>query len=319
MTLWPRLFRSRPSLPTVTESWDTPDGDQIDVVRLSAPPGAPRIIVVHGLEGSFRSHYAWGLFDQARRRDWGAELLLFRTCNGRMNRVRRSYHSGETEDLALVIRRIEEEHPDSPLGLVGISLGGNVLLKWLGEEQDRVSDRVRGAVAVSTPFDLARSSRQIDSGFARLYQWHFLRSLRAKALAKLEQFPDVAPRKAVASARTLWEFDDLFTAALHGFRDAADYYARSSSIGFLPRIRVSTLLLSARDDPFHPRGILDDVEAIARANPCLTTEFPARGGHVGFIEGQVPWRARYYAEERIGAWLDERLAGQHRPARRPDA
>ena len=308
MTLWPRFFRPRPLLPTVTETWDTPDGDQVDVVRLSAPPSAPRIVMVHGLEGSFRSHYAVGLFDQARRRAWGANLLLFRTCNGAMNRVRRSYHSGETEDLALVIRRIEEEHPDAPLGLVGISLGGNVLLKWLGEQQDRISDRICGAVAVSTPFDLARSSRHIDSGFSRVYQWHFLRSLRAKALAKLERFPNVAPREAVANARTLWEFDDVFTAALHGFRDAADYYARSSSIGFLTRIRVSTLLLSARDDPFHPQAILDEVEDIARANPCLTTEFPARGGHVGFVEGPIPWRARYYAEERIGAWFAERLA-----------
>lgn len=307
MTLWPRFFRWRPALPATTETWDTPDGDQIDIVRLPAPSSAPRVLLVHGLEGSFRSHYAVGLFDQARSRGWGADLLLFRTCNGKMNRVRRSYHSGETEDLGLVIGRVAKEYPDSPLALVGISLGGNVLLKWLGEQQEAASERIRGAVAVSTPFDLARSSRRIDRGFSRLYQWHFLRSLRSKALAKLEHFPDVASRESIANARTLWEFDDLFTARLHGFRDAADYYARSSSIGFLPRIRVSTLLLSARDDPFHPPEILDEVESIARANPCLTTEFPARGGHVGFIEGRVPWQARSYAEARIGTWLAQRF------------
>ena len=309
MTLWPRFFRPRPPLPTVIESWDTPDGDQIDVVRLGGPAGAPRILVFHGLEGSSRSHYAVGLFDEARRRAWGADLLLFRTCNGRMNRVRRSYHSGETEDIALVVNRVLEEYPDSPLGLVGISLGANVLLKWLGEEEDRVSGRIRGAVAVSTPFDLALSSRHIGRGFARMYQRHFLRSLRAKALAKLQRFPDAASREAVENARTLWEFDDVFTAPVHGFRDAADYYARSSSIGFLPRIRVPTLLLSARDDPFHPPEILNAVESIVRTNPHLTTEFPERGGHVGFVEGGLPWRPRYYAEERVGAWLGQRLAG----------
>lgn len=319
MTLWPRFFRPRPALPTITERWDTPDGDEIDVVRLGAPPGAPRIVIVHGLEGSSRSHYAVGLLDQARRRRWGADLLLFRTCNGRMNRTRRSYHSGETEDLALVVARVQQEYPDSPLGLVGISLGANVLLKWLGEQQERASSRVRAAVAVSTPFDLARSSRHIGKGFARLYQSHFLRSLRAKALAKLERFPDAAPREAVANARTLWEFDDVFTATLHGFRDAADYYARSSSIGFLPMIRVATLLLSARDDPFHPPEILDQVEIVARTNPCLTTEFLARGGHVGFIEGGLPWRARYYAEDRVSAWLAERLVGAAPRARQEGA
>ncbi|HSA56312.1 MAG TPA: alpha/beta fold hydrolase [Gemmatimonadaceae bacterium] len=311
-TLWPRFFRPRLPLPTVTETWDTPDGDEIDVVRLSAPPGAPRVLVIHGLEGSSRSHYAVGLFDQARRRAWGADLLLFRTCNGRLNRARRSYHSGDTEDLDLAVQRIQDEHPDSPLGLVGVSLGANVLIKWLGEQRDRVGPRVRGAVAVSTPFDLARSSRRIGRGLSRLYQWHFLRSLRAKALAKIERFPDVASPGAISGARTLWEFDEVFTAVLHGFRDAADYYAQSSSIGFLSSIRVPTLLLSARDDPFHAPEVLDEVASIAAGNACLTTEFPARGGHVGFIEGWVPWRARYYAEERIGTWLAARLCGEVR-------
>ena len=307
MTMWPRWFRPRPLLPTVTETWETPDGDDVDVVRLAAPAGAPRIVVVHGLEGSPRSHYAVGLFVLAARRGWGASLLVFRTCNGRVNRVRRSYHSGETSDLDLVVRRILSEDDGAPLGLVGVSLGANVLLKWLGEQGGGADARLRGAVAVSTPFDLARSCRRISRGFSRVYQWHFLRSLRAKALTKIDRFPDIAEPGAVAGARTMWEFDDAFTSAAHGFQNAADYYARSSSIGWLEAIRVPTLLLSARDDPFHPPEVLDEVSHIATRNAALTTEFTTRGGHAGFVSGAVPWQARFWADQRIGEYLAARF------------
>jgi predicted alpha/beta-fold hydrolase len=186
---------------------------------------------------------------------------------------------------------------------VGVSLGANVLLKWLGERSAALPATVRAAVAVSTPFDLARSSRRIDRGLSRVYQWHFLRSLRAKGLRKIDLFPDLASREAVAAARTIWAFDDVFTAAVHGFHDAADYYARSSSIGFLDGIGVPTLLLSARDDPFHPPDVLVDVERVAATNPYLVVEFPHRGGHAGFIEGDAPWRAGFYTDRRIGDFL----------------
>ncbi|HEX7123636.1 MAG TPA: hydrolase [Gemmatimonadaceae bacterium] len=306
-TLWPRFFRTRPRLNTVTERWETPDGDEIDVIRLGAAPGSPRLILVHGLEGSVRSHYVGGLLHAASRRSWGGDLLIFRTCNGEVNLARRSYHSGETEDLDLVVRRVAAEYPRAPLGLVGVSLGGNVVLKWLGERAGYLPAQVAAAVAISTPFDLARSARRIGQGFSRVYERHFLRSLRAKALAKIERFPDLARREAVLAARTIWEFDDAYTAAVHGFRDAADYYAQSSSIRFLDRIRVPTLLLSARDDPFHPPEVLSDVERIARSNPHLVTDFPARGGHVGFVEGAGPWRTRSYAESRAVSFLAQKL------------
>jgi predicted alpha/beta-fold hydrolase len=307
MTMWPRFFRPRPPLPTVTETWETPDGDAVDVVRLSAPVGAPRIVVAHGLEGSPRSHYAVGVFEVAMRRGWAADLLVFRTCNGRVNRVRRSYHSGETTDLDLVVRKVLSEDHRAAVGLVGVSLGANVLLKWLGEQGDDIDPRVCAAVAISTPFDLARSCRRINRGFSRLYQRHFLRSLRAKALAKVDRFPDIAGREAVEAVRTMWEFDDVFTAAAHGFRDAADYYARSSSITWLPAIRVPTLLLSARDDPFHPPEVLDEVARVAVENPRLIVEFTARGGHVGFVGGSAPWRAEFWAEQRIQGYFTERF------------
>ena len=308
MTMWGKFFRRRPSLPTRVERWTAPDGDQLSIVRLDAHPSAPRLILLHGLEGSARSHYMAGILEEARQRGWGADLLLFRTCDGRMNEARRTYHSGETTDLAFIVRRLMTEFPTVSFALVGVSLGGNVALKWLGERGAEVPPMLRAAVAISSPFDLARSSRRIGQGFSRLYERNFLRSLRRKALAKLERFPELASRSAIAASRTIWEFDDAFTAIAHGFRDAADYYSRSSSIGYLAAIRVPTLLLSARDDPFHPPEVLDEVEHIARRNALLTPEFHSRGGHVGFVEGVSPRRARYYAERRVVDFCWRRFA-----------
>ena len=193
-------------------------------------------------------------------------MLLFRTCDGQMNRARRTYHSGETTDLELIVETMIRRDPDTQVGMVGISLGGNVMLKWLGLRGDGVPTQVRAAVAVSTPYDLAKSSKAIDSGFARLYQWNFLRSLRRKAGLKLAQYPDICSAETLDALATMWEFDDRFTAPLHGFRNAADYYAKSSSIRFLPGIRRPTLLLSAEDDPFHPRELLREVAEIADGN-----------------------------------------------------
>jgi predicted alpha/beta-fold hydrolase len=247
-----------------------------------------------------------GIWAVARESGWQPRMLLFRTCDGRMNHARRTYHSGETTDLDLVVRRLVDEDASRPLGLVGISLGGNVMLKWLGEMGASTPRQVKAAVAVSTPYDLARSSRAIDAGFARLYQWNFLRSLKRKARLKLTQHPDVASATALDALETMWEFDDRFTAPLHGFTDAADYYAQSSSIRFLGQIRRHTLLLSARDDPFHTSEVLRDVEEISAGNKYLHTEFHSRGGHVGFVGG-TPWRPRYYVEWRVRSFLEKYL------------
>jgi hypothetical protein len=224
-----------------------------------------------------------------------------------MNRARRTYHSGETTDLDFVIERLVREAPERPIGIVGVSLGGNVLLKWMGERAQKIPVQVRAAVAVSTPFDLARSSRAIGSGFSRLYEWNFLRSLKRKAREKLRQYPDVCPPEQLDEIGSMWEFDDYFTAPLHGFRDAADYYERCSSIRFLAGIRRPTLLLSAFDDPFHTPEVLSDVERISAGNPHLTTEFHPRGGHVGFVGG-APWRPAYYVESRVGSFLADYLS-----------
>ena len=306
-TLWGKFFRRVDPVPTRRERWDTPDGDFVDVVRLDAPPGRPRVLLLHGLEGAPRSHYARGILAEAHRRGWGVDLLLFRTCGGELNRTRRFYHSGETTDLALVLERVAAEYPDSPLLLAGYSLGGNVLLKFLGERGEDLPPQVRAATAVSVPYDLERGSRHIAQGFARVYEQHFLRSLRRKALAKLEHFPDLVARERIAAARTLWDFDDVVTGPVHGFAGATDYYTRSSAIRFLAGIRVPTLLLSAVDDPFLPPAVLDDVRAIARGNPARHVEFIERGGHVGFVSGRLPWRPFYYAEWRVADFLAAHL------------
>ena len=261
------------------------------------------------------SHYVGGLLQMAQMRGWGADMLLFRSCGTELNRAARFYHSGETGDVAFAIDRVLQEFPDVSVVLCGVSLGGNVLLKLLGERGDTLSDRIRAAAAISVPFDLERGSRHISKGFSRVYERHFLRTLRRKARAKLQRFPGLFDLDALLRARTLYEFDDVVTGPVHGFRGAHDYYTRSSSIRFIGRIRRPTLLLSATDDPFLPSDILADVGEISRTNRFITTEFTKGGGHVGFVGG-TPWRPVYYAERRVGEFLSEhisRVPVEHEP------
>ena len=294
--------------PTILERWDTPDGDFVELHRVSAEPGAPRLLLLHGLEGTVRSHYAQGLLNEAVRRGWGADLLIFRSCGSDMNRTRRFYHSGETTDTAFVLERIAQEFPTSLLALAGVSLGGNVLLKFLGERGSDLPPQLKAAAAISVPFDLSRSARRINRGLSRLYQRFFLNSLRRKAQQKAERFPDIAPAAGIAGMRTLEEFDNLITGPLHGFKDAQDYYERSSSLAWLGRIKLNTLLLSAVDDPMLPPEVLDEALEIASRNPALRLEFVDRGGHAGFIAGSLPWRPFYYAEFRVGEFFAEHFA-----------
>lgn len=312
-TLWGKLFRRMAVLPTRSERWETPDGDFVDLQRLApSAPDRPRLLMLHGLEGSPRSHYVGGLFAEAERRGWGMDLLVFRSCGVEPNRARRFYHSGETTDLAFVLDRIHHAEPDAPLLLAGVSLGGNVLLKFLGERGPSLPNGVLGAATISVPYDLGRGARHLSRGFSRVYERHFLRSLRRKAIAKLAHYPDLVDRDALVAARSLYDFDDRVTAPVHGFESADDYYTRSSSIAFIERITLPTLLLSAADDPFLPREVLDEVRAIARRNPALTLEFVDRGGHVGFVSGRLPWRPHYYAEWRVCDFLARCLTNASR-------
>lgn len=308
-TLWGKFMRPRLQLSLRLERLDTPDGDFLDLYHLSGQAEAPLLVLLHGLEGSLRSHYIHGLLEQASSRGWHAAVLLFRSCGDSLNRTRRFYHSGETTDASFAIEHLLSSYSEAELILAGVSLGGNVLLKYLGERSERVSPRIRAAAAVSVPYDLAKAADCIDKGFSKVYQRSFIQSLQAKAIAKLDQFPDMVPRERIRLIRTMRDFDNSITAPLHGFRDADDYYSKSSALRWLHGIRVDTLLLSAVDDPFLPSQVLDDVRIEAKENPFLGLEFTPNGGHVGFVGGGNPFRPSYYMESRVGDFLAGHIVG----------
>jgi predicted alpha/beta-fold hydrolase len=305
-TLWGRYAR-RSRISTVRECLASRDGDALELHHVAGKPGAPRVLLLHGLEGSARSHYVGGILSESHARGWGATLLVFRGCGSEPNRARRFYHSGETDDLAFVFAELSARWPEVPWFAVGVSLGGNVLLKWLGESASTVDARIRAAAAISVPFDLEAGSRHISRGFARVYDRSFLRSLRRKAVAKLPRYPDLFDRDRLARAKTVYDFDDVVTAPVHGFVSAHDYYAKSSSLQYLSDIRVPTLLLSSSDDPFLPRQVLERAKQAAAANPALTVEFHDTGGHVGFVAGSWPWKPVYYAERRVFRFFEKTM------------
>jgi hypothetical protein len=306
-TIWGRVARPHRATDVAVECLSTPDGDNLEIHSLAGDASHPHVLVLHGLEGSVRSHYVGGVFDQARRRGWPASLITFRGCGSAPNMARRFYHSGETSDLDFAFHTLSDRSPGAPWLLAGVSLGGNVLLRWLGDLPQTASARIRAAAAVSVPFDLEAGARNIARGFARIYDRAFLRSLRRKAIAKLDLYPDLFSRERLERARNVIEFDDAVTAPVHGFVGASDYYTRCSSMHSLPRIRVPTLLLSSRDDPFLPRGVLDRAARIAATNPALELELHDHGGHVGFVAGAWPWHPFYYAEWRVFRFFESAL------------
>ena len=305
-TIWGKLARRIPDAHERIERWPTPDGDAVSVARIDARTAdAPMFVILHGLEGTVRSKYAQGFMHLARARGWGATMLIFRTCDGLIPSVPRLYHSGETTDLDHIVRRLVAERPGRPVVIAGVSLGGNVLLKWLGEQGSAVPAEIRRAAAISAPFDLGAGSRFLENGVSRIYVHHFIRMLKQKALATLERHPTLrVDRVRLDAARTFWEFDDVFTGPVHGFAGAEDYYARSSSIHFVPNIKVPTLLYSAVNDPFLPPVVLERVRVVARSNAALTIEFTPEGGHVGWVAGP-PWAPTYHMEGRVMNWLEK--------------
>lgn len=319
-TLWGKLIRRQRPAPTRVERWETPDDDFLDVHRITrradAPADAPHVLILHGLEGGIHSHYAQGLLNEMAGRGWGVDMLVWRSCGDELNRAPRFYHSGETEDLRFALDHIIGEHPGVPLAIAGVSLGGNVLLKYLGETRDEVPDAVIAATAISVPYDLGLGCDNIQHGLSRVYQRYFLDTLRAKALAKQKRYPDLVDPARMAGVRTLRDFDDALTAPVHGFADAQDYYDRSSSIHYLDGIRVPTLLLSAYDDPFLPRNVLDRVREIGSRNPAITIDFHEKGGHAGFVSGRNPFRPVYYLERRTGEFFADAVR-EARPAFTP--
>ena len=270
--------------------WETPDGDFIDVDFAGDSAAGRRLVLFHGLEGGSESHYARAVAAHAVERGWRIALPHFRGCSGEVNRKPRAYHSGDSAEVDWILKRM------GPACAVGVSLGGNALLKWLGERGEAARALVRRAVAVSAPLDLPASGRALDRGLNRLiYTRHFLATLIPKSLAKLEAFPGLYDAAAVRAARTFRRFDDLVTARLHGFRDVDHYWSDSAAGPWLARIRVPTLVINARNDPFLPEHAL--INATQKAAPCVVLEFPRTGGHAGFITGAFPGRP----------WLPQRV------------
>lgn len=294
-TVYAALLVPRPQVLYRRSEWETPDGDFIDLDWLDGPAGAPLIVLFHGLEGSSHSHYALSLMHEVQRRGWRGVVPHFRGCGGRPNRLARAYHSGDFPEIDWILQRLAAQAGDAPRFAVGVSLGGNALLKWLAIQGPAAAPTLQAAAAVSAPVDLQVAGHGLGRGFNRLYTWHFLSTLKPKSLEKLSRHPGIYDAGNVARARDLYQFDNLVTAPLHGFDSADDYWTRASSKADLHRIQLPTLLVHARNDPFLPGRFLPEM---AEVSPYLTLDYPDTGGHAGFVTGPFPGRLE---------WLPRRL------------
>jgi uncharacterized protein len=286
-TIYAAVLAPRPRVSYRRVEWQTPDGDFIELDWIDGAPDAPLTILFHGLEGGSGSHYAASLMSELRSRDWCGVVVHFRGCAGRPNRLPRAYHSGDSDEIDWILRRIATEHALGPRFALGVSLGGNALLKWLGAYGLEAARFISAAAVVSAPVDLQAAGHGLGRGINRLYTWHFLRTLKRKSVAKAQQFPGLYDVAQVKRARNLFEFDNLVTAPLHGFKDATEYWTRASSKGDLGRIALPTLMIHARNDPFLPGEHLPGPEELPS---CLLLEYPASGGHAGFVTGHFPGR-----------------------------
>lgn len=293
-TLWPLTIKQEP-VHTRRERWDTPDGDFVDVDHVDGPPGAPLLVLFHGLEGSSRSHYAVALSLAVRTAGWRLAIPHFRGCSGELNRRPRAYHSGDSDEIDWILARLHAGNHGRPLFAVGVSLGGNALLKWAGERGADAGRRVAGIASVCAPIDLAACGHHLARGFNRLYTYHFLQSLKTSSAARLSLFPGLYDEERMRRAVNLHEFDAVVTAPLHGFESADEYWRRTSSKPWLSGIRVPALVLNARNDPFLPARYLPQTHEVG---PGVRLEYPAAGGHVGFVSGAFPGQLD---------WLPQRL------------
>ena len=297
-TIWAALRAERHvgNAPTFRrERWVTPDNDFVDVdfAEHHSPPAAPLLVVFHGLEGSSRSHYAQALTNAAQARGWACAIPHFRGCSGELNHGPRAYHSGDFEEIDWILRRFKSLHT-GPILAVGISLGGNALMRWAGELGASAAQVVHAVASVCSPLDLAASGWAIGRGFNRqVYTRMFLRSMVPKALQKLDQHPGLFSRSDLAAARDLYAFDNIVTAPLHGFKDTDDYWKRASAKPHMTNIAVPALALNALNDPFIPAWSLPTPGDVSSS---VTLWQPAHGGHVGFPSGAYPANVRVMPE-----------------------
>ena len=277
-------------------------------------PGAPLFVLFHGLEGSSDSHYARVLMAEAKARGWFGVVPHFRSCGGSMNLLPRFYHLADSAEVDWVLRRLKAQHP-GPVIAAGVSLGGNVLLRWLCEQEQDAAAILDAAAAISAPLDVHAGGHAISQGFGMVYTRSFLKTLKRKALAKLEQYPGLFDRDAMLAARTMHAFDNAVTAPLHGFRDTEDYWTRATTRPYLPRIAIPTLLLNARNDPFLPGRVLPSAAEVSAA---VTLDQPAHGGHVGFMTGPFPGRIDWLSQ-RVFGYLQTHVRHVHHVAHQTDS
>nr|UXE46165.1 hypothetical protein Hi04_10k_c5801_00023 [uncultured bacterium] len=299
-----------PRLQIRRERIELPDGDFLDADWIMAdglPVGRPIVVLLHGLTGSIESKYIRGLLCSVRECGWRGVLMHFRGASGEPNRLARGYHSGETGDIDYFVRLLKEREPSTPIATVGFSLGGNVLLKWLGEQKERAP--VVTGVAVSVPFDLRICAASIRQGFSRLYQFRLIRNMRRHAEAKFSRMPAPFELPNLHKLKDFFDFDEAMTAPLHGFKDVDDYYDRSSSRQFLRHIGVPTLVIHSVDDPFMSPEV---VPTEAELSPLVTLELSKAGGHVAFVAADYRGRAKYWLESRIPAHLEGFFGGGRR-------
>lgn len=298
-TIWQTFFRKQPEVVTQRERFLLPDGDFVDL-DWAGYEGGPIVLILHGMAGSIESPYAKGMLRTVVDNNWCGVFMHFRGCSGEPNRLTRTYHSGDTGDLSVVVKELQQRYPGKPVAAVGFSMGGNVLLKWLGETG--ANNPLVGAVAVSVPFELEKSANHINKGISRLYQWWLLRDLRALMSRKFKKGKGApVTLEDIAHIHSFWEFDTKITAPLHGFIDAKDYYTQASARQYLKNIKIPTLILHSNDDPFMTK------DSVAEANELsseLTLELSDFGGHVGFVAG-TPWKPIYWLEQRIPLFLRE--------------
>lgn len=306
-TIWPALFSRRYNGTAIEfrrQRWDTPDRDFVDVDLLDAPQAnAPMLVLFHGLEGSSQSHYAQAFATVARARGWGFAIPHFRGCSGELNLAPRAYHSGDYEEVGWMLARLKAGH-DGPLLAAGVSLGGNALLRWAEEMGQSAAATARAVCSICSPVDLTAAGHAIGTGFNKLvYTRMFLRTMVPKALKKLAQHPGLFDGERLSRARDLYEFDNIFTAPLHGFRDVDDYWTRASAKPHLKQIRIPALVLNARNDPFVPAASLPRQSDVGS---YVTLWQPEQGGHVGFPGGRPPGHV-FDMPEQVCAWLAKAL------------
>ena len=294
-TIVPYFFRKQPLPPYRRERIDTPDGDFLDLDWIDGVADQPLVVLFHGLEGSSRSHYARAMMNVVQNRGWRGVVAHWRGCSGEPNRLPRAYHSGDHAEAGWVLATIRERAQPTAMFAIGVSLGGSALLNWLGRAEDRAQRLLVAAAAVSAPLSLRAGGEAIQRGFNLVYTWNFMRTMRSKGVDKARRFPGQIDAERIRRSRTLYDFDGAFTAPLHGFDSADDYWDRGSSLSWLRHITLPTLIINARNDPFMPLAALPAPLVVSSA---VTLELPEHGGHVGFLHGS--WLGD-------SAWLPRRL------------